>query len=202
MALIQQDLIPGSGDQLLTLDTDTNLQWLNLTTTAGRSYNEVMGGFGGFTTTHGFQYADGAQISALCGHAGMTKGLTEPALTPSPNDAKNHYGTEALQTLMNGKFLIGSVVHSRGIMKPPAPPPNISSSILGTIHTYLSLLNMSASHTDSEGPTANPQVGDPEIGSYLVRVRPAAMRSKKPSAKRKVRSTKSLSKTSKRGRRR
>ena len=200
MALIQQDLVPGSGDQLLTLDTDTNLQWLNLTATAGRSYNEVMGGFGGFTTTHGFEYADGGQITELCGHAGITKGLTEPALTPSPNDAKNHYGTEALQNLMNGKFLIGSVVHSRGIMKPPAPPPNVSSFILGTIHTYLNLSNVSASHTDSEGPTANPQVGDPEIGSYLVRVRPAAVSAKKSSGKRTVRSTKSRSKTQKRGR--
>ena len=164
MALIQQDLVPGSGDQLLTLDTDSNLQWLNLTVTAGRSYNEVMGGFGGFTTTHGFEYADGAQIGELCAHAGITKGLTEPAFTPSPNDAKNHYCTEALQNFMNGKTLIGSVVHSRGIMKPPAPPSNVSSSILGTLHTFLNLLDISASHTESEGPTADPQVGNPEIG--------------------------------------
>ena len=34
MALHQQDLVPGSGDQLLTLDDTTGLQWLNLTTTA------------------------------------------------------------------------------------------------------------------------------------------------------------------------
>lgn len=200
MALIQQDLVPGSGDQLLTLDTDTNLQWLNLTATAGRSYNEVMSGFGGFTTTHGFGYADGAQISALCSHAGISKGLTEPAFTPSPNDAKNHHGTEALQNFMNGKTLIGSVIHSRGIMKPPAPPPNVSSAILGTIHTFLNLLNLAASHTESEGPTANPQVGDPEIGSYLVRVRPAAISAKKISVKRKVQQVKTAPKASKRGR--
>ena len=198
MALIQQDLVPGSGDQLLTFDTDTNLQWLNLTATAGRSYHEVMGGFGGFTTTHGFGYADGSQIGELCSHAGITKGLTEPALTPSPNDAKNHYGTQTLQSLMNGKFLIGSVVHSRGIMKPPAPPPNVSSFILGTLHTFLNLANMSASHTESEGPTANPQVGDPEIGSYLVRGRPVAASAKKSSAQRKVQRTKSRSTTRKR----
>ena len=37
MALIQQDLVAGSEDRLLTLDTDTNLQWLNLSQTAGRS---------------------------------------------------------------------------------------------------------------------------------------------------------------------
>lgn len=200
MALIQQDLIAGSGDQLLTFDTDTNLQWLNLTATAGRSYNDVMSGFGGFTTKHGFGYADGGQIGELCGHAGITKGLTEPALTPSPNDAKNHYGTEALQNLMNGKFLIGSVVHSRGIMKPPAPPPNVSSFILGTIHTFLNLSNISASHTESEGPTANPQVGDPEIGSYLVRVKPAQPNAKKSSAKRKSTRLKHVTRARKTGR--
>ena len=200
MALIQQDLVQGSGDQLLTLDTDTDLQWLNLTVTAGRSYNEVMGGFGGFTTTHGFQYADGAQISALCSHAGITKGLTEPAFTPSPNDAKNHQGTQALQNFMNGKTLIGSVVHTRGIMKPPAPPPNVSAAILGTIRTFLNLLNIPGSHTDSEGPTANPQVGDPEIGSYLVRVRPVAATGKKVQAKRKVKRIKTSTTVRKAGR--
>ncbi|MBA3752587.1 MAG: hypothetical protein H0X01_00200 [Nitrospira sp.] len=202
MALIQQDLVPGSGDQLLTLDTDSNLQWLNLTATAGRSYNEVMGGFGGFTTTHGFQYADGGQIGALCSHAGITKGLTEPAFTASPNDATNHHGTEALQNFMNGKTLIGSVVHSRGIMKPPAPPPNVSSSILGTIHTFLNLLNIAASHTESEGPTANPQVGNPEIGSYLVRVRPVAASGKKRPPKGKAQKATAATKPRKTGRHR
>lgn len=197
MALIQQDLVAGSGDQLLTLDTDTNLQWLNLTATAGRSYNEVMAGFGGFTTKHGFAYADGGQIGELCSHAGITKGLTEPAFTPSPNDAKNHYGTEALQNLMNGKFLVGSVVHSRGIMKPPAPPPNVSAFILGTIHMFLNLADTSATHTESEGPTANPQVGNPEIGSYLVRVRPAAASAKKSSVASRGAKTKRVSKARK-----
>lgn len=202
MALIQQDLVPGSGDQLLTYDTDTNLQWLNLTATAGRSYNEVMGGFGGFTTTHGFQYADGAQISDLRLHAGITKGLTEPALTPSPNDAKNHQGIQTLQDLMNGKTLHGStfVVNTRGIMKPPAPPPNVSAAILGTIRLFLSLLNITGSHTESEGPTANPHVGDPEIGSYLVRVRPVAATGKKVPAKRKVQKIKTSAKVRKPGR--
>lgn len=175
MALIQQDLVPGSGDQLLTYDTDTNLQWLNLTATAGRSYQEVMGGFGSFTTTHGFQYADGGQIGELCGHAGITKGLTEPALTPSPNDAKNHQGIQTLQDFMNGKtFHAGtSVLNTRGIMKPPAPPPDVPTRILGTLRLFLSLLNITGSHAESEGPTASPQIGDPEIGSYLVRIRPA-----------------------------
>ena len=62
MSLIQADLVPGSGDQLITYDTETNLQWLNLTATANRSRNEVLAGFGGFTTTYGFRYATGAEV--------------------------------------------------------------------------------------------------------------------------------------------
>lgn len=176
MALIQQDLVAGSEDRLLTLDTDSNLQWLNLTATAGRSYREIMAGFGQFTTAHGFQYADGAQIAELCGHAGITKGLTEPALTPSPNDARNHQAIQTLQNLMDGKVFRRetNVINSRGIMKPPAPPPDVPTRILGTLRLSLSLSNIAGSHAESEGPTASPQTGDPEIGSYLVRVRPAA----------------------------
>lgn len=186
MTLIQQDLVPGSGDQLLTYDTDTNLQWMNLTVTAGRSYQDVIGGFGRLTTRHGFQYADGAQISELCAHAGITKGLTEPALTPSPNDATNHQGILTLQGLMNGKTVHGtnSVVTTRGIMKPPAPPPNVPTRILGTIRLQLSLVNPTGSHAESEGPTASPQTGDPEICSYLVRVRSVALGAKKRTARR------------------
>lgn len=185
MALIQQNLVPDSEDHLLTFDTDTNLQWLNLTATAGRSYQEIMGGVGHFTTTHGFQYADGRRISELCGHAGITKGLTEPALTPSPNDARNHQGIQTLQNLMDGKVFHAetNVITSRGIMKPPAPPPDVPTRTLGTIRLSLSLLNITGSHAGSEGPTASPQTGDPEIGSYLVRTKPAAVNAKKQPAK-------------------
>jgi hypothetical protein len=63
--MIQKDLVSGSGDQLLTLDTETNLEWLNLTATANRSANEVLGGFGRFATTHGFD-TQPAQTSERC----------------------------------------------------------------------------------------------------------------------------------------
>jgi hypothetical protein len=76
---------------------------------------------------------------------------------------------------MNGKTFHAStfVIDTRGIMKPPAPPPDVSRAIMGTIRLFLSLLNITGSHMESEGPTANSQVGDPEIGSYLMRSRPA-----------------------------
>ena len=64
MALIQQDLVPGSDDQLLTLDTDTNLQWLHLTATANRSYQEVLADFGGFLG-NGFRYATVTEVTGI-----------------------------------------------------------------------------------------------------------------------------------------
>ena len=167
MALIQKDLVSGSGDGLLTLDTDTNLEWLGLTATANRSVNEVLGGFGGFATTHGFRYATGADLGTLYAHAGITKGLSEPAFRPSPNDGRNHTGIETLQDLMNGKQFL------------PAPDSATQSRILtyginggdpAWFVRYLSL-NITLppnSHTEVS-PLNSLDAKAPHIGSYLVR---------------------------------
>jgi hypothetical protein len=73
MALVQQNLVPATGDHLVTLDTETNLEWLSLNATANLSYLEVLGGAGGYTTTYGFRYATGQEIGLLWQHAGITK---------------------------------------------------------------------------------------------------------------------------------
>ena len=167
MALIQKDLVPGSGDQLLTLDTETNLEWLNLTATANRSANEVSGGFGGFTTTHGFRYATGADLGTLYTHAGITKGLSEPAFMPSPNDERNHTGVEVLLDLMNGKQYLA------------APSSDTQSKITchgingGNPQWFVRFLSLNItkpmnSHTDVD-PLMSLDHRAPHIGSYLVR---------------------------------
>jgi len=50
MALLQQDLVPASGDSLITFDTDTNLEWLSLTKTVNLSISDVRNGTGGYAT--------------------------------------------------------------------------------------------------------------------------------------------------------
>lgn len=62
--LISTDLLT-AGDGLLTLDTATGLEWLDLTQTVGQSYNSVFAGFGGYTTTQGFGFANTTQVSQL-----------------------------------------------------------------------------------------------------------------------------------------
>lgn len=70
-ALIQADLL-APGDGLLTRDTTSGMEWLDLTPTIGITYNAVIAGFGGFTTTHGFSVARQADTVTLFANAGLT----------------------------------------------------------------------------------------------------------------------------------
>ena len=71
--LMTEDL-SAPGDGLLTLDTSTGLDWLNLTLTKGVSYNDVFSGFNGFTTIFGFSYATVAEVGQLISDAGVVQG--------------------------------------------------------------------------------------------------------------------------------
>ena len=120
MALVQQNLVPGTGDHLITLDTETNLEWLSLNATANLSYLEVLGGAGGYTTTYGFRYATGEEIGQLQQHAGITKhGLSQ--VVPFPQS--NHVAMETLIELMGGVALNSSTSSgSAAIRARPSPP--------------------------------------------------------------------------------
>jgi hypothetical protein len=56
---------------MYTLDTDTSLQWLDLTATVGESYNSVAGGFGGYYAT-GYRHATVLEVAQLFTNGGMT----------------------------------------------------------------------------------------------------------------------------------
>ena len=75
-ALVEVDLF-SSGDTLITQDTDSGLEWLDLTETVGISYNDIIAGEGGYTGL-GFQHATGDQISALIITANLTEGSVVP----------------------------------------------------------------------------------------------------------------------------
>jgi hypothetical protein len=191
MSLIQADLVPGSGDQLITYDTETNLQWLNLTATANRSRNEVLAGFGGFTTTYGFRYATGNEVGNLFRHAGISKGMDEPPFLSSANDQRNHIGIEILQDLMNGKTFIpapsgtsGGHVRTQGI--------HVNGNLWFRRFLSLSISNHVNSHTDVTPLIGSPNPSDhrsADTGSYLVKSSPspivasAGVRSKKKQRK-------------------
>ena len=63
----------GAGDDgfNLTQDTDTGLEWLDLTLTTDLSYNAVAGGAGGFLAA-GFSIATGSQVDTFFTNSGAT----------------------------------------------------------------------------------------------------------------------------------
>jgi len=63
-SLSSQDL-SAPGDGQLTYDSVTGLSWLDLTATVEQSYNQIMAGYGGFTTDHGFRYATVDEVGRL-----------------------------------------------------------------------------------------------------------------------------------------
>ena len=170
MALIQKDLVPGRGDQLLVLDDATGLEWLNLTVTANQSYLDVLAGFGRFIRRFGFRYATDAEVSTLYNHAGIRK-LSGPH--PSIDEA-THYGIEVLQDLMNGKS-----------MRPVTSPDSVSVDTAGMVasgpstpssltpvevrQTHLNHAEPEKSYTDAGGMTQRAGDRSPRVGSYLVR---------------------------------
>ncbi|MGC3972778.1 MAG: hypothetical protein QM771_00130 [Nitrospira sp.] len=173
MALVRQNLVPGTGDHLITLDTDTNLEWLSLNATANLSYLDVLGGAGGYTTTYGFRYATGQEISLLHQHAGITKfGLTQ--VVPFPQS--NHVAMETVIELMGGAALYPSItsgsvlVQTQGMMKfrgTGVPTPMTPMSV---VQLWLFKHNPISSYADSNpGRPAGTRI--PEIASYLVRDR-------------------------------
>jgi len=171
MALIQADLLPGRGDQLLTFDSSTGLEWLNLTVTANRSYIDVLSGFGGFIGAFGFQYATPNQVGTLYKHAGVTKfGGPQAGL-----DLANHFGIEVLQDLMNGKSMApislpkSTSIDTAGMVKTGGagiPSPLMPVEIM---QTHLNKAEPEKSYTDVGALTQKAGIRSPRIGSYLVR---------------------------------
>ena len=121
MALLQQDLVPASGDSLITFDTDTNLEWLSLTKTVNLSISDVRNGTGGYATTYGFRYANGAELQALWNHAAITRfAPNQPVPAPDSNSA----GIQKLIDWMGGatNYPTTGTIQTQGIfMVPPAP---------------------------------------------------------------------------------
>jgi len=59
------------GDGLLTEDTDTGLKWLDLTETAGQSFDSVFAQLGAGGTYDGFRYATAAEVETFWTNAGI-----------------------------------------------------------------------------------------------------------------------------------
>lgn len=87
------DGIYGAGS--ITQDTGTGLEWLDLTVSAGKSVNDILGGAGGYLA-NGFQVATLTQVELLFTHGGWN-GVDDSATSGSA-------GHLAFVTLMQNLF--------------------------------------------------------------------------------------------------
>jgi hypothetical protein len=76
-----------AGDGLLTLDTDTQLLWLDWTEATSLSVNQVMAQLGAGGSFEGFRYATVAEVHAFYSNAGIPNvpGITAANLLPVQN---------------------------------------------------------------------------------------------------------------------
>lgn len=94
---------PAIGDPLplqhvgnTTFDPNTGLQWLDLNQTVGQSYDSILNGWNGFTTTGQFRFATRNEVVQLFTHAGAGS-LGSP--TGPPNAANLQAGNLILSLL-------------------------------------------------------------------------------------------------------
>jgi hypothetical protein len=66
---------PKFGNNSITVDTDTGLQWLKVSLSANRTYNDVAGQFEVGGDFAGFRYAPSAEVASLFNAFGLVSGL-------------------------------------------------------------------------------------------------------------------------------
>jgi hypothetical protein len=89
------------GDGLLTRDTVTGLDWLDVTQTKGRSFDEVLAGFGNYTTQQGFRFATTSEVSSLFSSALAGK---NSIFVSAPNNTidlpQGYFAAQEIHTLL------------------------------------------------------------------------------------------------------
>jgi hypothetical protein len=79
--LVEADLVPDSGDRLLTQDTRTGLEWLDLQATDGWSIAQALAS--PYATDDGFRVATAPEVDGLLESAGVDPAAFDP-LVPTP----------------------------------------------------------------------------------------------------------------------
>lgn len=168
-ALLSLDYVQGSGDNWITYDTETGLDWLDVTLTVNQSFDEVRTGT---WYQRGFRHATMEELQALFQHAGTPDDGFDTSVT---------YPTETLELAqLLGPTLIGdSRVTVSGftgtdffgnqITLENNPIGSVFSVRFGKLD-YLDLINSGElGEAHFTGGSLNSSQSDINAGSYLVR---------------------------------
>jgi hypothetical protein len=171
-AALATSVLVDQGDN--TYDPTTHLEWLDVSLTAGKSYDDVSGGYGAYTTTQGYKYATQDQLFKLFIDGGTFPGYAEFTTQSPPFTA-----TQTLISLLGATIDVNNFVgvgqEIKGIIRAspdfgPLPPSGTSEygdifALINSTHgkylEYASVGNSSFLLTDS--------YGDLSVGSFLVK---------------------------------
>lgn len=169
--LIAADLVPGSGDALLTVDSMTQLEWLDVTATVGQSYADILAG--SYVSALGFRFASASEVEALWLNAGA--GGTFSNNVGSNIDPANFDAAVLLIDLMGcTSQLVGEPCdgmqqnwHIAMYGDPPSSPALVAAAVVDAFGPPDSRAGGAAMWLDF-GPTVD-LLSRPDVGSYLVR---------------------------------
>jgi hypothetical protein len=144
-----------------TLDTATNLQWLDLTETTGQSFNDVfVGGFGNFIA-NGYRYANTTEIHTLFTNAGIVDFTGGNIANPDQYQAAK---------LLVGLFgITATFPRSQGMAE--FDPAQIF--VTAPYVQYNDDVSTGAASLILNGSTSRTNVS-PYVGSWLVRTAPSS----------------------------
>jgi hypothetical protein len=157
-----------------TYDPNTHLEWLDVSLTAGRSHDDVTGGYGGYTTTQGYQYATQDQLFQLFIDGGLFPGYAE-FTTPNPTFTATQALISMLGATIDVNNFVGVGPELKGIIRTspdhgPLPPSGTSEygDIFALVNSTHSKYLEYASIGNDSFLITNPY-RDPAFGSFLVK---------------------------------
>jgi hypothetical protein len=156
-----------SGDTLLTRDSRTGLEWLDLSVSKGLTYRQVINGEKNLTTQQGFRYATLAEIQNLLKSADIhtrSQPYFKPAPEPSPGtpDSFSNFNLYAARALSNflGFDQISSGGSSYGNSTIYFSSPMFGQPDPMTNRVSLFALSYNTTYGSSPDPSVPPYSGD------------------------------------------
>jgi hypothetical protein len=175
--LIQRDLIEGSGDGLVTFDSATALEWLDLTATVGVTYQNVAAGT--YVTQDGFRFASEGQLTDLWRDAGATGTVYYDPYESVSIVAENYQAARLLVGLMGcTSDLLADPCDDQGQNwnvgwygdVPPTPDGAMTAATVDYFGTDDARTGRAAMWLDlGQHLPASTLLGATDVGSYLVR---------------------------------
>ena len=158
----------------VTRDTDTGLDWLDVTLSVNRSFNDVSDEFGAGSDYEGFRFATGPEVITLFDHARLIL---------------NDEGPDVSQPILDFISLVGSAPFGEGVVSGGryddtvdgvdpdlVGSARVSDVLVGPVDTLVFVRIVPDNDQGPSGPLGDPDAREPFVGALLVRPIPEPTR--------------------------